>query len=38
MLKKIDPAISTILVAAAFAIAVGFGIQFAGRPRLPQRA
>jgi HlyD family secretion protein len=30
MLKKIDPAVSTILVAAAFAIAVGFGIQFVG--------
>ena len=30
MLKKIDPAVSTILVAAAIAVAIGFGIQAIG--------
>jgi HlyD family secretion protein len=30
MLKKIDPAVSTILIAAAIAVAIGFGIQAIG--------
>jgi HlyD family secretion protein len=30
MLKKIDPAVSTILIAAAIAVAVGFGVQTIG--------